>query len=150
VDCWLVSPCSCPDYANSCKHIAGVYYRLASQLDRDPFLRFELRGLPRKQLQQALSATPLGKALASLADDRSAPIEAAESFYTCHTAAPVTGDHRSFWHGAKRLPGEIDPATPPAVPAILVKKGREFPPFWHRHTAFVAVIEKLYLPRARE
>jgi hypothetical protein len=62
----------------------------------------------------------------------------------------VTGDHRSFWHGAKRLPGEIDPATPPAVPAILVKKGREFPPFWHRHTAFVAVIEKLYLPRARE
>jgi uncharacterized Zn finger protein len=146
---FALTDCSCPDYANPCKHIAGVYYRLASQLDRDPFLLFELRGLSRKQLQQALSATPLGKALASLADDPSAPIEAAESFYTRHTAAPSTGDYRSFWHGAKRLPGEIEPATPPAVPAILVKKGGEFPPFWDRDTPFVAVMEELYL-RVRE
>jgi uncharacterized Zn finger protein len=32
--------CSCPDYANPCKHIAGVYYLLASDLDQDPFVMF--------------------------------------------------------------------------------------------------------------
>jgi uncharacterized Zn finger protein len=146
---FALTDCSCPDYANPCKHIAGVYYRLASQLDRDPFLLFELRGLSRGQLQQALRATPLGKALASMADDQSAPIQAAESFYTRPTAAASTGDYRSFWHGAKRLPSEIEPATPPAVPAILVKKGGDFPPFWDRDTSFVAVMEEVYL-RVRE
>jgi len=35
--------CSCPDYANPCKHIAGVYYLVASQLDNNPWLLFELR-----------------------------------------------------------------------------------------------------------
>ncbi len=28
--------CSCPDYSSSCKHIAGVCYRLASVLDHNP------------------------------------------------------------------------------------------------------------------
>src|SRR5207245_5872277 len=36
--------CSCPDWANPCKHIAAVYYLLASDLVRDSFLIFELRG----------------------------------------------------------------------------------------------------------
>ena len=44
--------CSCPDYANPCKHIAGVYYLVASQLDADPLLLFELRGLSRDKLQK--------------------------------------------------------------------------------------------------
>ena len=53
--------CDCPDDANPCKHIAGVYYRLAAQLDRDPFLLFELRGLYRDKLREGLRQTPLGK-----------------------------------------------------------------------------------------
>lgn len=39
--------CDCPDYANPCKHIAAVYYILAEQFDRDPFLIFSLRGRDR-------------------------------------------------------------------------------------------------------
>ena len=38
--------CSCPDDSNPCKHVAGVYYLLAADLDHDPFLLFELCGLP--------------------------------------------------------------------------------------------------------
>src|SRR3989449_10928511 len=53
--------CSCPDWANPCKHIAGVYYLLASALDRDPFLMFELRGLSRDALHSELVRTPLGQ-----------------------------------------------------------------------------------------
>ncbi|TME65312.1 MAG: hypothetical protein E6I59_05505, partial [Chloroflexi bacterium] len=55
--------CSCPDYANPCKHIAGVYYLLASALDRDPFLMFELRGLSRDALHTELVKSPLGQIL---------------------------------------------------------------------------------------
>src|SRR3990170_1208237 len=43
--------CSCPDWANPCKHIAGVYYLVASELDHNPFLLFELRGLSKEALK---------------------------------------------------------------------------------------------------
>ncbi|MDO9326242.1 MAG: SWIM zinc finger family protein [Methanoregula sp.] len=46
--------CSCPDSANPCKHIAAVYYILAEQFDRDPFLIFTLRGLDREDVLEAL------------------------------------------------------------------------------------------------
>jgi len=42
--------CSCPDSANPCKHIAAVYYILAEQFDRDPFLIFTLRGRDREAI----------------------------------------------------------------------------------------------------
>ena len=41
----FLTSCSCPDSINPCKHIAGVTYRLASALDQDPLVLFELRGL---------------------------------------------------------------------------------------------------------
>ena len=40
----LETDCSCPDWANPCKHIAAVYYLLAERFDEDPFLLFQLRG----------------------------------------------------------------------------------------------------------
>ena len=40
----LKTDCSCPDWANPCKHIAAVYYLLGERFDEDPFLLFELRG----------------------------------------------------------------------------------------------------------
>ena len=39
----LQTDCSCPDWANPCKHIAAVYYLLGERFDQDPFLLFELR-----------------------------------------------------------------------------------------------------------
>ena len=59
----FITNCSCPDWENPCKHIAGVYYLVASQLDQDPFLLFELRGISRQKLLQELAKTPLGKLL---------------------------------------------------------------------------------------
>ncbi len=46
--------CSCPDWENPCKHIAGLYYRLAEELDFDPFLLLKLRGIPPKELEKRL------------------------------------------------------------------------------------------------
>ncbi len=46
----LTTSCSCPDWANPCKHIAAVYYLLAERFDADPFLLFELRGRNKETL----------------------------------------------------------------------------------------------------
>ena len=57
--------CSCPDWSNPCKHIAGVHYLIAAKLDEDPFLLFELRGLSREALKMALAKSPLRQALSA-------------------------------------------------------------------------------------
>lgn len=45
--------CSCPDWANPCKHIAAVYYLLANEIDKDPFITFALRGVSVQELRNA-------------------------------------------------------------------------------------------------
>jgi uncharacterized Zn finger protein len=42
--------CSCPDYADMCKHVAAVLYGVGARLDAKPDLLFELRGVDRSQL----------------------------------------------------------------------------------------------------
>lgn len=50
----LSAECTCPDWANPCKHIAAVYYILAQEFDRDPFLLFRLRGMDKEQIMEAI------------------------------------------------------------------------------------------------
>lgn len=50
----LETSCSCPDWANPCKHVAAVAYVAAEAFDRDPFLLFQLRGRTREQLLDEL------------------------------------------------------------------------------------------------
>lgn len=50
----LATNCSCPDWANPCKHIAAVYYILAERFDEDPFLIFKLRGCSKEEIIQIL------------------------------------------------------------------------------------------------
>ena len=37
--------CDCPDYARICKHIAGLVHMIALEIDKNPFLIFEMQGL---------------------------------------------------------------------------------------------------------
>ena len=138
--------CSCPDWANPCKHVAGVCYLLASALDQDPFLLFELRGLARDQLRGELAKSPLGQLLASeleLPDVEPRPVP---SYYTRPVAepAPEVVSYKEFWTGARRLPPETDAATPPSLRALLIKKQGDYPPFWQKDQPFTAVMEELY------
>jgi uncharacterized Zn finger protein len=50
----LITSCTCPDWANPCKHVAALHYVLAEFLDRDPFLLFELRGRSKDAVIEAL------------------------------------------------------------------------------------------------
>ncbi len=143
-----ISECSCPDWANPCKHIAGVYYRLAHLLDRDPLLLLELRGIARNNLRAELAKTPLGQALAPLmSDDSLLPAESVDSLYpplVVQTPPPKV-DARSFWHGRVPLPtDDTQPVNAVSVPAVLIKKGGDFPPFWERSQSFIAVMEDFY------
>lgn len=51
----LETSCSCPDWANPCKHVAATHYVLGDAIDRDPFLLFELRGRSRSEVLEALA-----------------------------------------------------------------------------------------------
>jgi len=42
--------CSCPDWADMCKHVAAVLYGIGSRLDTDPLLFFELRDIDSQAL----------------------------------------------------------------------------------------------------
>src|SRR5205807_6865555 len=42
--------CSCPDYADMCKHVAAVLYGVGARLDAKPELLFRLRGVDQTEL----------------------------------------------------------------------------------------------------
>ncbi|MCB0208419.1 MAG: SWIM zinc finger family protein [Anaerolineae bacterium] len=50
----LTTKCTCPDWANPCKHVAAVHYILGERFDEDPFLLFRLRGRTQEQILDAL------------------------------------------------------------------------------------------------
>lgn len=55
--------CSCPDWADMCKHVAAVLYGIGARLDEKPELFFTLRGVDMQELLTAASASatePLG------------------------------------------------------------------------------------------
>src|SRR5436190_10069880 len=86
----LDTKCSCPDSSNPCKHIAAVYYLLAEEFDRDPFLLVRLRGLSREELCARLNeAAPAAKAApAAGAEEAPAPPVSGEALPT---------DPQAFW-----------------------------------------------------
>jgi len=138
--------CSCPDYENPCKHIAGVYYLVAARLDEDPLLLFELRGLARDELQQELRKFPLGQVLSSTLKTEQIPLVPVKSLYTRPKLVlpPAMTEIRDFWVGKKRLPQTVTLPTTVSVPAILIKKGGDYPPFWKKETSFVELMEEFY------
>ncbi|AZQ60747.1 DEAD/DEAH box helicase [Flammeovirga pectinis] len=52
--------CNCPDMAVPCKHLAAVIYVLTQEVDKNPFLLFEWKGLDlKKELAKATGITSL-------------------------------------------------------------------------------------------
>jgi len=96
----LTTDCSCPDWANPCKHIAATYYLLAEAFDDDPFLILAWRGRTRPELLAHLaghddtvltgSAAPEGWTAPAVAVPDLA--DSIDSFYDngCAALPPVT------------------------------------------------------------
>ncbi|OIO96140.1 MAG: hypothetical protein AUJ96_25230 [Armatimonadetes bacterium CG2_30_66_41] len=127
----IETDCSCPDWANPCKHIAAVHYLLGEELDRDPFLMFQLRGMEREELLAALRS----KWLDGATED--APPAAEES------APPLDPEPRAFWGDPSPLDGfRINVARPPVAAAVVKRLGE--PPFWREDEGFGEVMERWY------
>lgn len=130
----LTTDCSCPDWSNPCKHIAAVYYLLGEEFDRDPFLIFTLRGLPREALLDRLRA--VAGTLESAAPRRDI------------TPEPLASDPMTFWSGspvAHDVPGD---AHPSAVTAPLLRRLGDFP-FWRGAEPVLAALSPGYAEAAQ-
>ncbi len=129
----LQTECSCPDWSNPCKHIAAVYYLLAEEFDRDPFLIFALRGVDRRELIARLS---------SGAVEQPALVPSAPAI----EVEPLPTEPAAFW-GERPLPdGLLSEAGLPSVAAALVKRLGSFP-LWRGEERFLETMEAIY-PRA--
>ena len=140
----LITDCSCPDWSNPCKHIAGVYYLLASEFDSDPFLMFKLRGLEPAALQKALAKTPLGKLLLSEFKETEITPKNTDAYYSRPLIAPAENiNFKDFWAGHQLPEIEITPETT-TITAALIKKQGDYPKFWDKDISFIEVMETFY------
>jgi len=133
----LETECSCPDYANPCKHVAAVYYLLGEQFDADPFLIFQLRGKSKEEIMAMLrarrSATQAATAETSAAER--APEEQAIALEECLSC---------FWEGASALDDLPSTIQAPAVDGAPVKR-LGAPGFWqNRRIDLVAAFTQAY------
>lgn len=113
----LVTSCSCPDWANPCKHVAAVYYLLAERFDEDPFLIFKLRGRTKEQIIQSLrekraATMPPAEASTSLAEANT-PTEESLSLETYLD---------TFWQAGEALDTFTVSLAAPGIDKALLKR----------------------------
>lgn len=87
----LVTQCSCPDWANPCKHVAAAHYILGNRFDEDPFLLFRMRGRSQEQVLEGLRLHRGG-----LAEESNTPM--VEEISTVLENDPAT-----FWEPGEQL-----------------------------------------------
>ena len=141
--------CSCPDDASTCKHIAGVYFHVATLLERDPLLLFEFRGLDRNTLMGAMARTPFGAALLSEGavqepDLATAVRESRFPEVESESVDDAAADLRAFWRG-RPLPAAVrENRQQPPVSALLIRRAGDYPEFWHRESSFLEAMSEIY------
>ena len=123
----LQTDCSCPDWANPCKHIAAVFYLLGEQFDGDPFLLFRLRGRTRDQVLDALRALRAGAA--ETRGEPPARRGRARKAPAAERPVPLAAQLDTFWMlGASLDDFRVDVSPPPVAAALAKRLGP--PLFW--------------------
>ncbi len=115
----LDTECSCPDWANPCKHIAAVYYLLAERFDEDPFLIFKLRGRTKEQIIAALRE----KRTETSPAESASTLESAVST-EADTSPPLAESLDTFWQAGEALDAfAVNPTAARIDNAILKRLG---------------------------
>lgn len=112
----LNTECSCPDYANPCKHIAAVYYILAEMFDTDPFLIFKLRGRTKEEIIQTLRQ----KRGQTLDQENAAPCEI--ELPPESTVRPLEDCLADFWQAGEALDSFVINLAPPEIEGAVLKR----------------------------
>lgn len=97
--------CSCPDWADLCKHLAAVLYGVGARLDTQPELLFLLRGVDHLEL---IDAAVGSSALGGAAGD----------------GALAAGDLGDVF-GIDIDPGDAPPPAPPKTPAAKPARNKK-------------------------
>jgi uncharacterized Zn finger protein len=123
----LTTDCSCPDWANPCKHLAAAHYILGERFDDDPFLLFRLRGRTQEQILQGLRQRRAGQAAFEDELDEEPEVvipleETLNRFY--ELSEPLDGLSADFREPALEMPlikrlGEATFVPAPGIAAIL-------------------------------
>ncbi len=129
----IKTDCSCPDSANPCKHIAAVYYILAEEFDRDPFMLFLLRGRTKDDIT------------ASLRKMRTADTDSVSEVHPSGEVLekreePLSVDN--FWAGEGLESFSVN-VSPPDVSAAIIKR-LGTPEFWDSKDDFSKMMSKFY------
>jgi uncharacterized Zn finger protein len=126
----LATRCSCPDWANPCKHIAAVHYLLGERFDDDPFLMFLLRGRSQEEIVSALRARRIGP-------------EPAEQPPTSDDSARPAPDLLTFWS----IPAHSEEVALhfalPETHALAIKRLGPAP-FVRDHAGYTTAMERMY------
>jgi len=133
----LATDCSCPDWANPCKHIAAVYFILAEQFDEDPFLIFKLRGKDKGRLIEELRQ--------KRGDVSAAPQDfgSENELEPMPMAAPLAECLDSFWRaGAELKSFSANPVLPEVDCALLKRLGNA--PFAAKRKNMSVWLEEVY------
>jgi uncharacterized Zn finger protein len=138
----LETNCSCPDYANPCKHIAAVYYLLGEQFDADPFLIFRLRGKSKNDIMALLrtrrsSPEPVAAKSRRKRDAQAKPEET-------EPAVPLETGLDRFWDLASNLNEFQAVIEVPQVDGAPVKRLGS-PGFWRNNKVdFIGALTHAY------
>jgi uncharacterized Zn finger protein len=123
----LRTHCSCPDWANPCKHIAAAHYLLGERVDEDPFLMFRLRGRSQDEIVAALRVRRGG------VDGEASPeVEQVDE-----------PDLSTFWSAPPQADEVALHFALPESDALAVKRLGP-PAFVRDQAAFTAAMERLY------
>ncbi len=137
----LQTNCSCPDWANPCKHIAAVYYILAERFDEDPFLLFKLRGRDKDAIISALR-----EKRASTFDTKSSGGKALNTINEKQQAEPTVRLEdmlSTFWQAGEALDTfSVNPSAPDVDNALLKRLGNA--PFTVDGKNIANVLERAY------
>jgi uncharacterized Zn finger protein len=115
----LKTKCSCPDWANPCKHVAAVHYILGEQFDEDPFLLFRLRGKNQEEIFAALR---------SRRESGEETLAESSAFYSAESVPPLESVLESedvlgaFWSLGESLERFPTYVQPPATPLPVLRR----------------------------
>lgn len=137
----LDTSCTCNTGKKSgglCRHVIAVYYILAEEFDRDPFLFMRLRGLERSKLISDIgsSVKRTGRRKADYLDMElhSGPREA---------GVPFTEEVSHFWNGGNVNEDHLTDVRIPPSPGALSKHLGHFP-MWRGEERFLDALELVY------
>ena len=134
----LETDCTCPDWANPCKHVAAVYYLLGERFDEDPFLLFELRGRSKDEVAAALRERR-AQGLEALGE---APVPYAPGAVEAVEVPALDACLEDYWAlGAQAAEMALNLSFPPVDMALLKRLGL---PDFVEGKSFWAQMERVY------